>query len=101
MNTLKAVFLLASAVVAGVTLAACREEEQGRILNYEKGVYLGKADAPVSETARRAQRERMRLQGGLTGIDRGGAAPPDVRPPAASPASLEQLRRRGEGQRFN
>ncbi len=107
MQMLKTVLLLGCAAAVAVTLGGCREEEQDRILIFQKGVYSGAPDTPVSQQARRAQRVRMR-QGNLSGGDRGGggAAPPDVRPPAgamAAPPSipLELLRRRGEGQRFN
>ena len=105
MRTLKSALLLGCAAAVTLTLGACREEEQDRVLMFQKGVYSGAPDTPVSQEARRAQRVRMR-QGTLGGTDRGGAAPPDVRPPAgamAAPPSLplESLRRRGEGQRFN
>ena len=30
-------------------MSSCRQEEQNRVLNYEKGVYLGKEDTPLSE----------------------------------------------------
>jgi len=30
-------------------MSSCRQEEQNRILNYEKGVYLGKKDEPLTE----------------------------------------------------
>lgn len=111
MKTLKAVILLGCVAAAGLTLGACREEEQDRVLMFHKGAYSGKPDTRISEEARREQRARMRYQGALSGVDRqgggGGAAPPDVRPPAgatgAAPPALppELLRQRGEGQRFN
>lgn len=109
MHILKSVVLLGCAAAAALTLGACREEEQDRSLAFQKGVYSGAPDTPVSEQARRAQRERMHLQGSLGGVDRGGAggaSPSDVRPPAGAvtrtPRSTpELLRRRGEGQRFN
>ncbi len=30
-------------------ISSCREEEQNRVLNYEKGVYLGKKDIGLTE----------------------------------------------------
>ncbi len=33
----------------GLVLGACREEEQGRVFDYEPGVYLGKADQNISK----------------------------------------------------
>ncbi len=101
MRTLKSALLLGCAAAVALTLGACREEEQDRSLAFQKGVYSGAPDTPVSEQARRAQRVRMR-QGTLSGVGRGGgAAPPDVRPPAAPPSIPPRLlRQRGDGQRF-
>ncbi len=106
MQMLKSVLLLGCTAVVALTLGACREEEQDRNLAFQKGVYSGAPDTPVSQQARRAQRLRMR-QGSLSGVDHGaGGAPPDVRPPAVAPAAPPSipsglLRQRGEGQRFN
>ena len=36
-----------TAVAAG--LSACAEEEQNRVLSYQKGTYLGKTDQQLSE----------------------------------------------------
>ncbi|KUO57662.1 MAG: hypothetical protein APF80_07595 [Alphaproteobacteria bacterium BRH_c36] len=49
------------ALAAG--LAACREEEQGRPLSFEPGVYSGKKDEKLSTEQTEALRERARLQG--------------------------------------
>ncbi|WP_193371008.1 hypothetical protein [Pelagibius marinus] len=55
-------------VVAGaglvLALAACDESEQGRILRYEKGTYLGKADSPLSDEKRDELRSRAMMQSG-------------------------------------
>ena len=55
-------------IVAGaglvLTLAACDEAEQGRILRYEKGTYLGQEDTGLTEQQREALRSRTSLQGG-------------------------------------
>ena len=40
----------------GFTLQGCREDEQNRILSFEKGKYLGKPDQNLSA----AQREQLR-----------------------------------------
>jgi hypothetical protein len=55
--TVSAVILLAAG------LAACREDEQGRPLSYEKGVYAGQSDEPLSEEARRQLDQRALQQG--------------------------------------
>lgn len=46
------VLALLGAVAFGVS--GCREAERGRILMYEQGVYLGKADTPLD-----AEQERL------------------------------------------
>lgn len=55
-------------VIAGaglvLALAACDEAEQGRILRYEKGTYLGPTDTELSDQQRDELRSRVRLQGG-------------------------------------
>lgn len=58
-TTLKIGLILA---VAG-GLAACREEEQGRPLSQQPGVYSGKKDEKLTEQQTEALRERSRLQG--------------------------------------
>ena len=35
--------------VVAVGLSACAEEEQNRVLSYEKGTYLGKTDQQLSK----------------------------------------------------
>lgn len=41
--------LLSAAVMASAFLAGCREEEQDRILLYQKGVYQGPVDASLKD----------------------------------------------------
>jgi hypothetical protein len=57
--------LIPVAAAAGLVLAlaACDESEQGRILRYEKGTYLGQSDSELSETQRQELRARTALQG--------------------------------------
>ena len=49
---------------AGLALAACEESEQGRILRYEKGTYLGPTDPPLTQEQLDRLRYRTKLQGG-------------------------------------
>lgn len=56
--------LLVPALAAGLLLSACDEAEQGRILRYEKGTYLGKPDQELSEEDREELMQRARLQQG-------------------------------------
>jgi len=53
--------LLAVLLVAvGFALQGCRQQEQGRMLFYEKGKYLGKPDQTLSEAQRLQLRQRTR-----------------------------------------
>jgi len=51
-------------VFAGAALAACDEAEQGRVLRYEKGTYLGQPDRDLSAEQLEELRQRATLQGG-------------------------------------
>ena len=42
-------FCLCAVVLLSAGLAGCAEEEQNRVLRYEKGTYLGKVDQNLSE----------------------------------------------------
>jgi hypothetical protein len=46
-----------------LSLAACDEAEQGRVLRYEKGTYLGQDDNALTEAQREELRARATLQG--------------------------------------
>ncbi|WP_299619883.1 hypothetical protein [Pelagibius sp.] len=59
----KSISLVLGAVLL-VGLTACDEAEQGRILRYEKGTYLGPQDSKLSDETRDALRARTSLQGG-------------------------------------
>lgn len=48
---------------AALLLGACDESEQGRMLSYEKGTYLGAPDADLSAEQLDALRQRATLQG--------------------------------------
>ena len=54
--------LAVAAAVSVLVVSACREEEQGRILIQEKGVYQGQADEPLDEEQLRELRFRTSLQ---------------------------------------
>ena len=56
----------AALAVAGLLLSACWEEdEQGRVLRYQKGTYLGAPDTELTEEQREELRARARGQAGL------------------------------------
>ena len=56
--------LAVATLVAATLLAGCREEEQGRVLRYEKGTYLGQKDSELTEEQRNALRARAQQQRG-------------------------------------
>ena len=43
------IYLIISIFSGCLLLSSCQESEQGRILNYKKGVYLGKKDDSLSK----------------------------------------------------
>lgn len=47
-----------------LSLAACDESEQGRVLLYEKGTYLGQSDSELTDQQRQELRARAMLQSG-------------------------------------
>jgi hypothetical protein len=49
---------LACLFLATLGLAGCRDEEQGRVLQYQKGVYLGKPDTELTQDQRDVLRHR-------------------------------------------
>jgi len=112
MAILKTATVIGLAAALALTLGACREDERGRRLTYEPGVYKGKPDTPLSEQARRSLRTRILRQSEFFGGSSGGggaprSAPPDVRPPSGavggsgSAIPLDALRLRARRQGFN
>ncbi|MHA1598485.1 MAG: hypothetical protein ACTSV1_07160 [Alphaproteobacteria bacterium] len=80
---------------AAVALAACEPAEQGRILQYEKGVYLGKTEAPLSAAMLKKLRARVAYQAGVSG---GLLTSSSVRLPDAD-LDMSALRKRNRDQR--
>ncbi len=64
MNGGKVVAVVGAVLASALLLAACRAEEQGRVLRYQKGMYLGKADAPLGQEHADKLRLHMSGQGG-------------------------------------
>ncbi len=62
MQTKRFLLVLSTIFAAGLVLSACDEAEQGRILSYEKGTYLGQKDQVLSNEQQAALRARLRQQ---------------------------------------
>ena len=45
----KNIFVITALVGLAIGLSGCNQDEQGRILSYEKGTYLGQADQKLGE----------------------------------------------------
>lgn len=62
-------FISVFALILGLAVISltggCREQEQGRVLQYQKGVYLGKVDKPTDAATRAALRGRAWSQSAL------------------------------------
>ncbi len=62
MQTKRFLIVLSTVFAAGLFLSACDDAEQGRILRYEKGTYLGPKDQALSKVQQANLRARSRLQ---------------------------------------
>ena len=49
MNLFSKFFVLFFILITAFNLSACKKEEQGRPLNYNKGVYQGNADSSLTD----------------------------------------------------
>jgi hypothetical protein len=61
----KSLAVLLAATFATGLLTGCEEEEQDRILLFEKGTYLGEPDEPMGGTSADELRQRAKNQGAL------------------------------------
>lgn len=102
--------LAGAGAIAMLLLGGCREEEQGRIQNYQKGTYLGQSDTELGQATRDDLRSRIRYQSGAgSALSGGGGAPTSasssVRPPAGgagiSASAREAARVRVKNQGMN
>ena len=64
-HTVKISLATVALVVAAFTLSACEEDEQDRVLRYQKGTYLGQQDQPLDEGTLNELRGRARNQEGV------------------------------------
>lgn len=64
MRTKSKMMALTAAFMASLLLSACDDAEQGRILMYEKGTYLGQRDRALTMEEQSDLRARTRMQQG-------------------------------------
>ena len=57
-------FPLVPIFAAAFLLVGCDEAEQGRVLNYQKGTYLGQKDQALSDQDKEDLRQRTLMQQG-------------------------------------
>lgn len=85
MKPIKTALTIGCVVALALTLAACRDDEDGRPLAYDKGNYAGKPDTALTDAARRAVQDRIYYQSGVDGTgggaSSGASSSADVRPP--------------------
>jgi len=95
MRSRKLFALVGVVLLAPLVLGACREDEQGRILRYKKGVYLGTPDSKLTGEQEQKLRERAQYQGSSVAFAPGGGGErPNVRPPAPSTPETDALKER-------
>ncbi|MBC8337533.1 MAG: hypothetical protein ISR51_06440 [Rhodospirillales bacterium] len=83
--------VLGAVALSAALLAGCRSEEQGRITNYQPGVYLGKKDTELSSAQMRDLRLRSVYQSDAVSRSVGGGArKSDVRKPTPGGRTKKQ-----------
>ncbi len=74
MTTRRFISFFGVIAVSALLLAGCRAEEQGRITQYQPGVYLGKKDTKLSSEQVRQLRLRGTMQSSAVYRSVGGGA---------------------------
>jgi hypothetical protein len=74
MNITRIFKVLGLAAISASLLVGCRAEEQGRVMIYQPGVYLGKKDVHLSSAQVRTLRQRSSFQGDSVYRNLGGGA---------------------------
>ena len=60
----KSLFACLAVLAPAFFLSACDEAEQGRVLIYEKGTYLGEKDRALTDREKKDLRQRTLMQQG-------------------------------------
>ncbi|MBT3361889.1 MAG: hypothetical protein HN403_19875 [Rhodospirillales bacterium] len=92
MKTTRIFTVFGAVALSAALLAGCRAEEQGRITNYQPGVYLGKKDTELSSAQVRELRLRSTHQGDAVyrNVGGGSARKSDVRKPSTGVRAKKQ-----------
>jgi len=83
MTTRRFISFFGAVAFSALFLAGCRAEEQGRITQYQPGIYLGKKDTKLSTEQVRQLRLRSAMQSSAVYRSGGGSRKADVRRPAS------------------
>ncbi len=84
MTTRRFIKFFGAVAFSALFLAGCRAEEQGRITQFQPGVYLGKKDTKLNSEQVRQLRIRSAMQSiAVYRSGGGGARKADVRQPAS------------------
>ncbi len=84
MTTRRFISYFGAVAFSAMFLAGCRAEEQGRVTQFQQGVYLGKNDTKLSSEQVRQLRLRGTMQSSAVYRSGGGGArKADVRRPAS------------------
>ena len=85
MTTRRFISFFGAVAFSALFLAGCRAEEQGRITQFQPGVYLGKKDTKLSSEQVRQLRLRSAMQSSAVYRSGGGGySKADVRQPASA-----------------
>ena len=95
-NIKKRVLFLGLVSFIAISMGACRDEEQGRLLSLEPGKYLGNnPDTGLTESQRASLRNLTGFQSGATAPVGGGSKPSSS---SMDSAQMLQLRLRARSQ---
>lgn len=84
MTTRRFISFFGAVAFSALFLAGCRAEEQGRITQYQPGIYLGKKDTKLSTEQVKQLRLRSAMQSSAVYRSGGGGSrKADVRRPAS------------------
>lgn len=84
MTTRRFISFFGAVAFSALFLAGCRAEEQGRITQFQPGIYLGQKDTKLSSEQVSQLRLRTAMQSSAVYRSGGGSRKTDVRRPASA-----------------